>query len=291
MKKIESHSVPKLEKPERLSDYLVGKSEVITTRKGIKKAITRDLVKVNGNIGKTSDFVQGGELIELFKAKEKKIMHIDVEIPVLYEDDHLAVVHKPAGLIVSGNMKRTLVNALTSVLAKSAEKDSLSAPHTVHRLDKETSGVMLVGKTKKSLINLGEMFSERAISKTYHAITIGDMKKSGTIETPIKEKACKTSYKVLESLPSDKYGGLNLCLVKPETGRRHQIRIHLSELGNPILGDKQYGTEGKISKSGGLHLHASSLEFVHPVTEEKMKIVSPFPRKFRKLFGSLEQEI
>ena len=288
MKKIESIIVPTLDKTERLSDYLVGKFEIITTRKGIKKAINRKLVKVNGKVGYTGDHIRGGELIELYRPKQKENIRIDVNVPILYEDEYLAVIHKPAGLIVSGHQKRTLVHALPTILTKSSEKDALDLPHTVHRLDRDTSGVMLIGKTRKSVIQLGDMFAQRAINKVYHAVVIGELDKTGTITSPIKEKDSRTSYRILHTLASDKYGGLNLVEVKPKTGRRHQIRIHFSNMGNPIFGDKTYGIEGKIAKSGGLYLHATSLQFTHPSTGEPVKIEHDLPVKFRKLFRDFD---
>ncbi len=287
MKKIESILVPKLEKTERLSDYLVGKFQSVSSRKGIKKVISKKLIKVNGKIGFSGDYIKGGEIIQLFRPKEKEAIQLDITVPVLYEDDDLAIINKPAGLTVSGNMNRTLVNALPNILKKSSKKDALPIPQPVHRLDRPTSGVLLIAKTRQSNVLLSQAFAERRIKKTYHTICIGKINDSGKITTPIKEKNAETNYKRIDSIDSDKYDGLNLLEVQLITGRRHQIRIHLSELGHPVLGDKTYGIEGKISKGQGLYLHASSIEFEHPITSEKTSASSPLPEKFKKLFAGI----
>lgn len=268
----------------RLSDYVPGKFISVPTKKGMKKAIQNRLVKVNGRLGHTGDHITGGEIIELFEAKAKKRVYVNVTIPVLYEDDVLAIVNKPSGLVISGNMKRTLENALPNILTKSTEKDALNEPQVIHRLDQPTSGCVLVGKTRSAVLLLNKLFEDRKIAKSYYAITIGEGKKEGTVNTPIKDKKAETSYKLEDKIPSDKYNGLNLVRVTPTTGRKHQIRIHMSQEGNPILGDKQYGIEGKISKGSGLYLHAYRLEFTHPVSTEEMKITAPVPEKILKLF-------
>lgn len=291
MKKIESILVPELGKTVRLSDYLVGKFMAITTKKGIKKAISQRLVKVNGRIGFSGDHITGGEIIELYKKKRLKSIKLDVPVPILFEDDHLAIIVKPAGLIVSGNMKRTLVNALPRLLKPSAEKDRIEEPQPIHRLDKATSGLLVIGKTRQSVVQLNQLFAERKVKKTYHAVAIGEIKDSGVVTSPIKDKISETQYDVLASLDSQKYGGLHLLKVKPVTGRKHQIRIHLSELGNPILGDRIYGIEGKISTGKGLYLHATSLEFVHPVSSKKLSFSNDLPDKFIDLFQNSKRTI
>lgn len=287
MKKVESILVPKLEKMTRLSDFVPGKFESIPTKKGMKKAITNRLVKVNGKIGHTGDHINGGEIIELFAAKAKKTLFVSATVDVLYEDEYLAVVNKPSGLVVSGNLRRTLENKLPRILKKSTQKDALNEPQVIHRLDQPTSGLVLVGKTRSTIILLNKLFEDRKVTKTYLAITIGKGQKVGSINTPIKTKSAETNYSETAKIPSDKYEGLNLIEVMPITGRRHQIRIHMAEVGNPILGDSRYGIEGKISKGNGLYLHASSLQFEHPVTTEDIQVTCPVPEKFIKIFPDL----
>jgi len=289
LKKIESYTVPKLEKHERLSDHLPGKFETIISKKGMKKAIEKRLVKINGKVGHTADYVIGGEVIELYQSKPKEhSTTIELELEVLYEDEFLAVVNKPAGIVVSGNKKWKLENAFNSNLKISGEKDALTRAEPIHRLDLPTSGALLCGKTHKVVMTLNKLFEEKKIDKIYHAVTIGQMESAGNIRNEIKTKVAVTDYKVLKSLESEKFEFLNLVELKPSTGRRHQLRIHMLELKNPILGDAKYSLQDKVLKGKGLYLHASSLEFVHPVTRENLKVSAKLPKKFIKLFPEAE---
>ncbi|MBN1768547.1 MAG: RluA family pseudouridine synthase [Prolixibacteraceae bacterium] len=281
----EKHTVPPLNKAQRLSDYLPGIFTSISTRKGIKKAIKKGLVKIDGKTGNTGDWVKGGENIELYKeAGINKNLLVDIPIHVFYEDDDLAVVRKPAGIAVSGNKRRTLEHALPHNLHMSPKSDALPIPQAIHRLDYPTSGVLLVGKTTAAVIALNQLFEQHKIEKKYLAVCIGEMPQCGTIETPVDHKAAKTTYQVLETVKSERFGCLNLLEVKIETGRRHQIRKHLTENGNPILGDQTYGTEGKILKGKGLYLHAISLKFTHPTRNDEIEIKDDVPDKFKKIF-------
>ncbi|MGB1216981.1 MAG: pseudouridine synthase, partial [Saprospiraceae bacterium] len=132
---------------------------------------------------------------------------------------------------------------------------------------------------------LNELFVKKEINKKYNAISIGEIKnKQGEINSKIDDKESRSSYEVKKSIPSEKYDSLNLLELIPHTGRRHQLRKHLHEIGHPILGDKDYFLEGKISYGNGLYLHASYLEFTHPFTKENLKVGSSLPKKFRKIF-------
>lgn len=292
MKKIESHLVPKLEKPVRLSDYTVGIFNAIPTKKGMKKAITNRLVKVNDDIGRTGRYIHGGEIITLFEAKKPSLRSIArIKLDVLHEDDHLAIIHKPAGLIVSGNKHRTVENALPHNLKESSEVDVLRAPQPIHRLDFPTSGVLLIGKTRSSVIALNSLFEHKKIDKVYYAITTGEMDAEGSVETDIKGKSALTKYTVIHTQASDKYNNFNFVKVEPTTGRRHQIRIHLSEIGHPILGDKKYMGSAKNMMGKGLFLHAYSLSFIHPNTGETITIKQSLPGKFSSLFPQISSEL
>jgi len=132
------------------------------------------------------------------------------------------------------------------------------------------------------------MFENKEIEKTYYAITIRTMKESGTIDSEIDEKAAITNYELVESIPSERFGQLNLVKLFPKTGRRHQLRKHLSEIGNPILGDKEYGIENLILNRKGLYLHAFSLEFKHPVTNELIQHKDELPKKFKMIYRDLD---
>jgi len=294
---LEKHIVPIQEDPVRLSDYVPGIFVAISTKKGMKKAIERGLVLVNGVPSHTSKYINGGELIELCQSDFlSKKPTIKIKLDVLLEDDYLAIVHKPAGIVVSGNKKHTLENALPAALATSKEQDALPRPLPAHRLDYPTSGVLLIGKTAKAVTALNKLFENRTISKSYNAITIGEMEKSGTIKTAIKTKKAHTDFEVIKSFPSKKYGQLNLVQLTPHTGRKHQLRLHMKELGNPILGDQMYGVKGSILLGKGLYLHATSLSFEHPFTQEKIHVETALPPKFMRVInnpghsGGQEQE-
>ena len=291
MREPEKHFVQTQPKPVRLSDYVPGIFTTITSKKGMKKAIEKGLVRVNGDVAFTGRYIKGGEVIELFPSEEisdKPI--IDLDLDVLWEDDHLAIVFKPAGIVVSGNKSHTLENAFPLSLTASAHADALPRPLPAHRLDYPTSGVLLVGKTTRAITALNRLFEHKEIKKTYHAITQGPLKKgtatSGKIETTLKGKKAVTEYTITQTLPSPKFTEIHLVELKPHTGRRHQLRVHMSGMGNPILGDQQYGKEGKVLLGKGLFLHATSLSFIHPFTEEEISISSPLPKKFDRILGN-----
>lgn len=284
LKKVESYSVPKLKERMRLSDFAPGIFKTIFSKKGIKKAIKKGHVTINGDVGYTSDYINGGELIELFQPKEApKKPIINIPIQVIYEDDYLTIVNKPAGLVVSGNKKFTLENTLPFNLQKSKQKDAIR-PEPIHRLDYPTSGALLIGKTRQSVILLNKLFEEREIQKKYFAITIGHQNDLGIIETSVDGKPSKSEYKVISRMESRKYESLNLVELIPFTGRRHQLRIHLASIGNPILGDLTYGKEGLLGKGNGLYLHAFSLNFNHPFLKKDLEVSVSLPKKFKKLF-------
>lgn len=282
---LESKILPILDEKIRLSDIPAEMFKSISSRKAFKNAIKNGLVHLNGHQAYTADYVIGGEQIEIFEDAHHKIKPtIDLKLEVLFEDEFLAVVNKPAGILVSGNKKWTLENALPSNLTKSKEEGALDYPEPIHRLDYPTSGVLLIGKTKKMVILLNHLFEERQVQKIYHAVTIGKMEQEGVCESEIENKVCKSTYQVLSSLESPKYGFLNLVQLSPHTGRRNQLRIHMLEMGNPIFGDLKYGKEGLISRGSGLFLHASSLQFIHPVSHEELFIEKSLPKKFLRLF-------
>lgn len=282
---LESKKLPIQDQKVRLSDLPAGIFEKVSSRKAFKNAIKNGLVHLNGNQAYTADYVTGGEQIEIFEEANHKIKpSIDLKLEVLFEDEYLAVVNKPAGILVSGNKKWTLENALSSNLVKSNDEGALEYPEPIHRLDYPTSGVLLIGKTKKMVILLNHYFEERKVQKIYHAVTIGKMEQEGVCESEIENKVCKSTYQVISTLESPKYGFLNLVQLSPYTGRRNQLRIHMLEMGNPIFGDLKYGKEGLISRGSGLFLHSSSLQFIHPISHEELFIEKSLPKKFLKLF-------
>lgn len=284
MKISETHKVPLLEKPIRLQEYGVGIFNTVSTKSSLKKAIKKGLLLVNRTVASTALFIKGNETIELLES-EKKINSKKFIFPleILFEDDYLAIIYKPSGILVSGNSFATIDNALSQNLQKSLQIDAVR-PRPVHRLDYPTSGLLLIGKTKSSIIALNKLFENKTIQKTYHAISIGKMKKAGEINISIDSKNAFTSYEVSNTVTSERFGYLNLVSLKPKTGRKHQLRKHLLALENPILGDKEYYINDLILKGKGLYLHASSLEFIHPFTKERIFITKELPSKFNKIF-------
>ena len=209
---------------------------------------------------------------------------------MLFEDDHLAVIHKPAGILVSGNSFKTIANALAQNIQPSKQIDA-TKPQPVHRLDYATTGILLVGKTSSSIRALNSMFEDKKIEKTYYAVAIGDINVRGNIISEIDGKKSQSNYELVESVSSKRFGKLNLVKLNPQTGRRHQLRKHLSSINNPILGDAAYGIENLILNGKGLYLHAYSLSFIHPFTTEQVYLKDEFPQRFTKIFGSTIAEI
>lgn len=277
---IAKHQVEILETPQRLSDYLIGKFEEIQTRKGIKKAIEKRQVLVNDEIASTAYWVQSHDVISLHESQAlpPKQFELDLEIP--YEDDYLAVVSKPAGIPVSGNLYKTLFNALGHNLQHSKQVDALRWPLPVHRLDTATSGLVIVAKTHSVRVALGKMFEDRKVSKRYRAILQGTMEGEGIVDSEIDGKEAVTHYQVVENVQTLKGTSLTLIDLFPITGRKHQLRIHCSSLGLPIVGDQLYQGDVSMKTDKGLFLVALELNFKHPVTTENVKVKIPLPEKF-----------
>ena len=283
----------------RIDIYLAKQKEV--SRETIKRWIEEKNVLVNGKATKPSYKVQENDII-LVKPEEIKEISLeaqDIPIEVLYEDDDILVVNKPKGMVVhpaNGNPDGTLVNAVMAMC-----KDSLSGiggeirPGIVHRLDKDTSGAIIIAKNDKAHMILSDMLKNHEIEKTYIALVRGIVKENeATINMPIARsttdrkkmavaregKNAVTHFKVLKRF--NKHNA-TLLEVKIETGRTHQIRVHLSQIGYPIIGDEVY-SNGK--NEWGIHgqcLHAKSLRFKHPISGEEMYIEAEIPDYLRKI--------
>jgi len=280
----ETHIAPNLPEPIRLQEYGVGIFSAAETKSALKKALKKKQITVNGHIATTATFIKGGECINIYIPEEvspKKKLVFPLE--VIFEDEYLAVIHKPAGILVSGNSFKTIANALIQNIKRSGLQDA-AKPQPVHRLDYATTGILLVGKTSSSIRALNKLFENKVVDKTYYAISIGEMEQEGKITTEVDGKQSHSNYKVCESVSSERFGKLNLVQLEPKTGRRHQLRIHLSSIGNPILGDKEYGIENLILKGKGLFLHAHSLKFIHPFTNEEIYLKDELPERFKKIF-------
>ena len=287
----------------RIDAYLSEKLED-TSRVAIQRLVTNGKVLVNGKTVKASYKVQAGDEIEVEEEVPVEISLKAQNIPldIIYEDKDIIVVNKPKGMVVhpaNGNPDGTLVNAIMAIC-----KDSLSGiggeirPGIVHRLDKDTSGIIIIAKNDKAHINLSEQIKEHTVKKTYIALVRGLVKENeATINMPIgrsekdrkkmavtkKGKEAITHFKVLERY--DKY---TLLQVNIETGRTHQIRVHLSQIGYPIVGDEVYSNGKNEWNVKGQCLHAKSLEFIHPVTGEKMYLEAELPQYFKNILEDLE---
>ncbi|MCM4174012.1 RluA family pseudouridine synthase [Arenibacter sp. TNZ] len=285
MNTTEIHIVPHIPSPIRLQEYGVGIFIAALTKSALKKALKKKYITVNDVIATSATLINGGECIKVSVPKEvspnKKLVF---PLKVLFEDDYLAVIHKPAGILVSGNSFKTIANALAQNIQQSNLPDA-TKPQPVHRLDFATTGILLVGKTSGSIRLLNKMFEDKKIEKTYYAVTIGEMQDQGKINSEIDGKKSISNYEVLECVASKRFGKLNLVKLDPQTGRRHQLRKHLSSIDNPILGDAAYGLENLILSGKGLYLHAYSLNFIHPFTNKQVYLKDEFPERFQKIFS------
>lgn len=281
---IKSHIAALQSEPTRLQEYGVGIFPSLDTKSALKKALKKNLIFVDGQLATTATYIYGNETIEFHpspEAQPKKELILKLE--VVFEDDYLAMITKPAGILVSGNTFKTIDNALIQNLKKSSQPDAVK-PRPVHRLDFATTGLLLIGKTSASILALNKLFEHKQITKTYIAVSIGTMKLRGTISLPIDNKEAVSNFEIIKTVTSERFEHLNLVQLSPQTGRRHQLRKHLLAIGNPILGDSAYYKEGLLLKGKGLYLHAFSLAFVHPVTNKKVYFEKEIPSKFEKIF-------
>jgi len=282
----ESHKVQKIEDPIRINDYLIGIFDSLPSKKSIKKALKKGLVRVDGNSVSSSLWVKTNMNIELIEPPESDARIYDLKIEVVFEDEYLAVLNKPAGLVSSGNQFRTLQNALAKNLFPSSATDAIT-PKLIHRLDSATSGLIIAAKTAKSLMLLGEMLAAKEITKKYRAIVIGNIEKEGYIEDLIEGKEAKTTLRLIDRVPSFDFGSLSAVELSPVTGRTHQLRIHMKNNATPILGDRLYGDDTLNVKGKGLFLCANKVLFDHPITKEKIDIEIPLAKKFDKYWDGV----
>ena len=267
-----------------MQEFAVGIFHHVPTKSGLKKALKKGYITVDGQAASTAGWIKGGERIELYIPNQTKTeKQLKLPLEVVYEDSHLAIIRKPPGILVSGNKFITVANALEQNLMPSVESDACK-PQPVHRLDYATTGLLLVGKTMESIRRLNGLFEEKQIEKKYIAISIGFMESKGRIDKPIEDKEAISEYTVINTVASERFKQLNLVELSPITGRRHQLRIHMSATGNPILGDPDYGLDGLILKGKGMYLHAFHLKFIHPFTDERLELSDPLPRRFQKIF-------
>ncbi len=286
---LQSHIVPEGAGKARLSDYAIQVFTLIPSRKGIKKAIQRGEILVDGEPAETGRWVQPGMQLDWVKKDSKASKHFELKLEVTYEDEQMAVVIKPAGLVVSGNQFRTLENALAFNLNPAGSVDALNHPIPVHRLDAPTSGLVLVSKTRHAQVALSRQFQEQKIEKHYCAVAIGQLSEQGFFDADVDGKTAYTTYDTEGFVPSLTNEYLSLVHLYPKTGRTHQLRRHLADAGHPIMGDKLYGSTAHILKKKGLFLSAIGLKFQHPKTGEPVDINIPIPNKFQTLMDREER--
>ncbi len=289
MKILSTHIVGPIISPTRFSDYAIRIFAKFQTNQGTKKAIKKGEIILNNEKAETGRWLKEGDEIQWVEIEKENIKSFNLDLEIIFEDEYLAIVNKPAGLVTSGNQFKTLTNCLPQNLKLSNQADALLRPQPAHRLDSQTSGLVLVGKTSKALIELGNIFKNRTVSKTYQAIVVGKTEPEGILSQLIDNQEAITHFKTIKTIPSLQNEFISHLELSPKTGRTHQLRIHLSQIGHPIVGDKLYGKEGSILKHKGLFLAAVQLQFEHPITFEKIDIKVETPHKFQSLWEREER--
>tara|TARA_Y100001970_G_C14259761_1_gene879069 strand:+ start:16475 stop:17440 length:966 start_codon:yes stop_codon:yes gene_type:complete len=294
--------------PMRLDRWLVKQREE-QSRSHIQKFIVSGLVKVNGQIAKAKRPLRKGDIIQLWLPPPEPLPYLKPEkiaINILFEDKYIIVINKTSGMAVHpapGNRTGTLVNALLSHCNDLPGISGELRPGIVHRLDKETSGCIVVAKTQEALTKLQKQIQQRIASRNYLAIVHGKPnEEEGTIIAPIgrhpidrkryavvdheSSKYACTHWKLLNS-----FGNYSLLSFKLDTGRTHQIRVHCSYMKHPILGDPTYSRCKKLPiKLSGQVLHANKLGLVHPISGEAMIFEAPLPLEFERLLSVLKSK-
>ena len=304
-------------------DVLINKREELISRTRIKNLILKEKLKLNNEIitSPSKKVLTGDELsLQIPEPEEASLKPYNFKLEIIHEDDDLLVINKPAGIIMhpgAGNYDKTLVNALVNY-----NKNSLSnigdelRPGIVHRIDKNTSGLVVIAKNNETHENLSKQFNDHSITRIYQLLIWGKLRpSSGRIDTYIarssknrqlmevsrsKGKRAITNYKTIEIFENDKTPTLSLVECKLETGRTHQIRVHMTYMGNSIVGDDKYkkkykkvknieiGLDSLISKLNRQFLHAKTLGFVHPKTTEEMIFSSVLPKELNNLLKMLK---
>ena len=287
------------DKGTRLDQYLVKQLDLTRTR--VQNLIKENNIKVNNEKTKVAYKIEPNDSVRVYipEVVEKDIEAEDIKLDIVYQDGDIAIINKYSGMVVHpahGHYSGTLVNAILFQIKDLSGINGEMRPGIVHRLDKDTSGLIIVAKHDQAHTKLTEMFKNKEIKKTYLAIVKGKVsKETGRIETNIgrdekdrkkmsvsrdekKGKLAITTYKVIDS--NERYSLLD---VNIETGRTHQIRVHMKHIGYPILGDIVYGRpDNKIMRQ---MLHAYKLEFKHPITSEEMVLEAQLPKDFVEALG------
>lgn len=277
------------------------------TRSAAARLLEQGCILRDGTVLNKKDKLGIGQKIcvTLPDAVPLEVVAEDIPLDIVYEDDCLLVVNKPKGMVVHpapGNYSGTLVNALLAHCGESLSGiNGVMRPGILHRIDKDTSGLLMVAKNDLAHNFLAEQIKEHSFTRKYEAIVYGNIKAdSGTVNAPIgrhpvhrkemavtakNSKPAVTHYRVLA-----RYGQFTHVSLKLETGRTHQIRVHMAYMGHPVAGDPVYGPKKVISSLGGQCLHAKEIGFIHPITKEYMEFDSPLPNYFTSFLKSLRGE-
>ena len=290
---LQSFEVDPTEAGERLDRLAARRLEI--TRSAVQCIIQRGFLLVNGEEAAPSYKVRGGEHIEAWMSEEG-ILPEEISVPVIFEDEELLVVDKPAGLVVhpgAGNPSGTLVNALLGRGIEGGEDPS--RPGVVHRLDRDTSGLMVLAKGEPAYSRLVEQMSGRKVRRVYRAVVVGEgLPQTGTVDSAVGRdpenptlmaagvgRPALTRFEVLREV-----AGHAMLKVGLETGRTHQIRVHLSAIGHPVYADPLYG---RAVPGRRLWLHAEKLSFAHPITKEPLEFESGIPEDLREAAVELDR--
>lgn len=290
-----------------LSIAMTDLAEQVYSRSAVSTLLENGNVLLNGNVAGKSDKIRGGDVIFLRLPDPRPAEAIAQEIPldIVYEDPHLLVVNKPQGMVVhpaAGNPDGTLVNALLAhCKGELSGINGVLRPGIVHRIDKDTSGLLIVAKTNDAHLGLAEQIKSHSFLREYEAVVIGHLKQSsGTVNAPIgrhpkdrkkmavvatNSKPAITHYEVLEE-----FKGYSHVRFRLETGRTHQIRVHMSTMGHAIVADPVYApTNAETFHLKGQCLHAKKIGFVHPITQEYLEFDSALPTHFIALLRRLKE--
>ncbi|WP_346937673.1 RluA family pseudouridine synthase [uncultured Clostridium sp.] len=287
-------------------DLFVSEKELEMSRSFVQGIIEKQQVKVNCQIKKSNYKLKIGDQVhvELAEPVELQVEAEDIPLDIIYEDSDVIVINKPQDMVVHpapGNYTGTLVNGLLYHCKDLSGINGVIRPGIVHRIDKDTSGVLIVAKNDKSHNSLAMQLKDHSMKRTYYAIVEGIVKEDeGTVRTnigrhPVERikmavvkdgKEAITNYKVLERFKSN-----TLVECRLETGRTHQIRVHMSHLHHPLIGDQVYGYKKQRFKLQGQALHAKNLGFIHPTTGEYMEFDSQLPEYFQDILDKLRKEV
>lgn len=287
----------------RLDKFLSEKTDY--SRSLISKMLKSNYIFVNGKLEKPSYLVQENDVIDIKDGfvKEVTLEKNKMDLDIVYEDNDIIIVNKPSGLVVHpgcGNYNNTLVNGLTYYTNELSNGSNESRPGIVHRIDKDTSGLLIVAKTNKAEEILGKCFKEHSINRTYIALVEGVIKENKiVIDAPIGRDISSRKQMMVTSKNSKKaithlevlkrYKNYTLVKLILETGRTHQIRVHLNYIGHPLVNDPVYGKRKLIDESGQC-LHAKELGFIHPTTKEEMYFTSELPECMTNIIDIFEKE-